>query len=174
MRTRTGRRFRSRDWLLLGGMLALTSCLAPRAEPVASRGEQPLYQSLDITVEDLAAYRRGLAEEAAVARDRLREVENSNGRSLEEAGAVAAGVSPVRFRLLQATVDSLLRSRTPRRGALAPQAALVSPAADSAFGRMADELDSIRVELIVLRVRLSEQGRLYSSPSLRTGRASHT
>jgi hypothetical protein len=75
------------------------------------------------------------------------------------AGARAAGLSPDRYQMLVATVDSALRNRSSRRRGAVNRSVFASPAVDSVFERMADELDSLRVELIVARLQLAGIGR---------------
>jgi hypothetical protein len=145
-------------------ILVLLSCRKPRPDPGAAHPAGLAPSPAPITLEDLAAYRTGLAREASLVRREV-EADPPGGedaplqRSLLDEGAAAAGIAPGRYRALVGRMDSLLRSRSSHRDDLVRPTAFASPAVDTAFGRMAPELDSARVELIVLRLRLAGLGR---------------
>ncbi|HXI20663.1 MAG TPA: hypothetical protein VNH46_06240, partial [Gemmatimonadales bacterium] len=101
-----------------------------------------------------------VAREAALLNRRLEaggEGQGPEGPLMVEAARVA-GLTPERYRSVGVAVDSLLRARPGRGSAPADATMFASAEAAQAFGHMARELDSFRVELIVLRVRLSGLG----------------
>jgi hypothetical protein len=97
---------------------------------------------------ETAAYRRGREREIVLLREALTRHQSFSPLASITAGAAAAGLPVNGYRLLVARVDSGLRLRS----ALAPE--------DSSGPGRAEwaELDSLRVELTVLRTRLDARG----------------
>ena len=97
---------------------------------------------------EATAYRRGREREIALLRDAIARHRSITPVSSLEAGATAAGLSPDAYERLVTRVDSGLRLRT------------TLAARDSAGPARAEwaELDSLRVELAVLRSRLDALG----------------
>lgn len=97
---------------------------------------------------EATAYRRGREREIALLREAISRHRSFSPAASREAGATAAGLSPDAYEHLVARVDSGLRLRT------------ALPAPDSTGPVRAEwaELDSLRVELAVLRSRLDALG----------------
>jgi hypothetical protein len=154
----------SKRWWSAAGSLLVATCSTHPTVSSPSRVTAPALIATSLTVTDLAAYQRGVTREAEVARCWLGvgvgagiPTDSVTG-AIAEAGALAARVPFPRFQAIEAAVDSLLRARsaTPARPL---QARFASSGADTAFEHMAIQLDSLRVELIVLRLRLAERRR---------------
>jgi|SRR5690349_16107538 len=122
-----------------GGGGSLTSSASP-APP--SGGPYLLVPS------EAAAYRRGRQREIALLRDALARHTPLTPAQSVQAGATAAGLTPGAYQLLVARVDSGLRVR------MANSATDSNPPARAEWA----ELDSLRVELTVLRSRLDALG----------------
>jgi hypothetical protein len=151
-------------WWSAAGCLLVATCSAHPTVSSPSRVTVPALTATSLTVTDLAAYQRGVTREAEVAR-RLLGVgfgagipTDSVSGAIAEAGALAARVPSARYRVIEAAVDSLLRARS-ASPARPLRTTFVSSGADTAFEHMALQLDSLRVELIVLRLRLAERRR---------------
>lgn len=97
---------------------------------------------------EATAYRRGREREIGLLRDALARHAALTSASSVQAGAIAAGLTVDAYQRLVARVDSALRLRS----AAAPT--------DSSGPAKAEwaELDSLRVELTVLRTRLDAMG----------------
>jgi hypothetical protein len=131
---------------------------APASSPAAAPSPAPL------TGADLAAYARGREREVALLRgalDRLRRANADSAarreavlgatlRSVEREGAAAAGLPLERYRALGARMDTVLRSRG-QEGASVEGVAGAPAAGDSGSRETWRRLDSLRVELAVLR-----------------------
>ena len=144
-----------------GPSSASATAAPPNAE--ASRGSVAATTQPALGAADLAAYRRGCEKELELMRAalvRLRRADGDSGSRLaavrsateadvERAGAAAAGVPADRYRDLVVRVDSLLlaRGRGESRGIA------VAPSLESASADEWRLLDSLRVELAVLRSR---------------------
>ena len=163
MRTHATRRGRSRRLVARGVILALAvGCSAPRPKLGPSDPTAEVVVPVALTLNDLAAYRKGIRQEVHLLHEQLVERPRSDGgarRAEFIEGAMAAGLSPEDYRMLTATVDSALRKRSSHRLGEVNHAGSGSPAVDSVFDRMADELDSLRVELIVAQLQLAGVGR---------------
>jgi len=116
---------------------------ASSASPVPTSGGPYL-----LVPAEAAAYRRGRQREIALLRDALTRHTSLSPAQSFQAGATAAGLTTGAYQLLVARVDSGLRVRP------------VMTAADSGSPARAEwtELDSLRVELTVLRSRLDALG----------------
>lgn len=121
-----------------------------------------------LTAADLAEYARGREREVALLRDALRRLGAADGDSsakrvamsaaaenrVEGEGALAAGLTPDRYRSLTVLVDSALRGREVVVAGGVAQAAR-SPSNDAGSADDWRRLDSLRVELAVLRSRFA-------------------
>jgi hypothetical protein len=162
MRTLARHQGRSRRRLAGGAILALAvGCSAQPHKLGPSHPAAQIAVPVALTPNDLAAYRKGVGHQVRLLREQLAQRPRSDRaarRAELEEGAAAAGLSQEEYRVLTATVDSALRSRSSHWPGRVNQAGFTSPTVDSVFDRMADELDSLRVELIVLRLQLAGVG----------------
>jgi hypothetical protein len=126
-----------------------------------------------LTAADLLAYRRGREKELVLmhaALERLRRADGDRGArqaavrtaaeaEVERAGAAAAGLTPERYRALVARVDSVLLERAREETDSAKGSASGAGSADD--WRL---LDSLRVELAVLRSRFGASAEAGGTP----------
>lgn len=140
-----------RTLILFLGVVSTAHCRARRdpvaGAPAASPPAVPAAPALGgpylLSASEAAAYRHGREREIALLRDAIAKHARLSLDTTTRLGAAAAGLPLDAYRLLVARVDSGLRLR----------AALPADSSGPARAEWA-ELDSLRVELTVLRSRL--------------------
>lgn len=119
-------------WIALGTILACDGGGGPRAEPATDRVPTA---TAAINERDLNAYDAGTRAQIAVLQHAVQAGRPVDVGGTDSAGAKAAGMSLDQFRATRIAVEASLKSQ-------------------SVLASRAPRLDSLRVELMVLRVRI--------------------
>ena len=124
--------------LLMSMALAMVACDGgggPRTERAAAQAPAAL---VTVSASDLDRYAAGTRAQIDLLRRTIQSGHRADGSQIDSTAAAAAGVSVEQFHAIRAAVESTLKTQ-------------------SALADSAARLDSLRIELLLLRVRAEVQ-----------------
>ncbi len=121
-----------------------------RAETRSVSGAEPPQRVVLLNRSDLDAYAVGTAAEIGLLRQAMQSGWAVDRGALDSAGAAAARIPADRYHAVSVAVEAVLRARFALKQ---PGEVRLAGEAESTFARDAARLDSLRIDLMMLRIR---------------------